>query len=65
MRCRRIDAIAARRPGGGELDAAVRLVVDEAPVGEALHGGGDRARREAEPLGQDAGVGARRRRESR
>ena len=57
------DAVPADRrqrapaPVGGELDALVRLVVDEAAVGQALDGGGDGAGRQAEPLGQHAGVG--------
>ena len=51
--------------GGGELDAAVRPVVDQPAVGEPLDGGGDRARAHAEPLGQRAGVARRRPRESR
>ena len=58
MRWRRIAVIAAALAGGGELDAAVRLVVDEPPVGEPLHGGRDRARAQAEPLRERAGVGA-------
>ena len=54
MRCRRIDGDAPPGcPSVGELDALVRLVVDEAAVGEALDRGGDRAGRQAEPLGQD------------
>jgi hypothetical protein len=49
-----------RRPpaGVGQLDAAVRLVVDEPAVGEPLDRRGDRARREPEPLGELARVGA-------
>ena len=45
-------------PGDRELDAVVRLVVDEAAVGQALDRGGHRARRQTQPLGQDPGVGA-------
>jgi hypothetical protein len=43
--------------GDSELDAVVRLVVDEPAVGQALDGRGDGAGREAEPLGEDPGVG--------
>ena len=38
MRCRRIAAMASPAAGGRQLDAVVRLVVDEAAVGQALHG---------------------------
>jgi hypothetical protein len=48
------DAVALDR----ELDTLVGLMVDEPAVGEALDGRGDRARRQAQPFGQDPGVGA-------
>ena len=51
-------AIASRLPGGGELDPVVRLVVDQAAIGQALDRGGHRARRQAQALGEDPGVGA-------
>ena len=58
MRWRRMAVIAARCPVGGELDAAVRLVVHEPPVREPLHGGRDRARAQPEPLRERARMGA-------
>jgi hypothetical protein len=41
----------------GQLDAVIRLVVDEPAVGQALDGRGDGAGRQAQPLGEDPGVG--------
>jgi hypothetical protein len=41
-----------------QFDAAVRLVVDEPAVGQALDGRRDRARRQAQALGERARVRA-------
>ena len=57
MRCRRIEREGPPAARGGQLHALVRLVVDKAPVGEPLHRGGDRARGQAEAVGQDPGMG--------
>jgi hypothetical protein len=57
------DAVPADRADGQaaagdrQLDAVVRLVVDEPAVGQALDGRGDGAGRQAQPLGEDPGVG--------
>jgi hypothetical protein len=56
------DAVAPDRADGrpaarrGQDDAAVGRVVDEAPVGESLDRGGDRARAQPEPLRERARV---------
>ena len=57
------DAVAADRADRrlatvvGEFHAAVRLVIDQPAVGQSLHRRGDRAGREAQALGEIAGVG--------
>ena len=57
------DAVPADRrnrqtaAGHRQLDAVVRLVVNEPAVGQALDGRGDGAGRQAQPLGEDPGVG--------
>jgi hypothetical protein len=48
------DGLAAT--GGGEVDALVEDVLDQAPVGEALHGRRHRGWAHLELLGQVAGV---------
>jgi len=56
------DAVPADRgdrgpaPDRRQFDAAVRLVVDEPAIGEALDGRGDRARCQPEPLRERARV---------
>ena len=56
MRWRRMAAMAVCCPSGVKRDALVGAVVDEAAVGEPLHGGGDGAGGEAEHVGERAGV---------
>jgi len=57
------DAVPADRGDGQaaaadrQLDPVVRLVVDEPAVGQTLDGRGDGAGRQAQPLGEDPGVG--------
>ena len=57
MRWRRMAATAGPPALGGEGDALVGAVVDQAPVGQPLDQGGDRAGREAEPVREGARVG--------